>query len=136
MYTIHVSIRPDSLQPQGLQPTRVLCPWDSPGKNTGVGCHALLQGIFLTQGLNPRLLSLLHWQAGSLPLASPGEPPCLMYLAFYFSVLSVLLSPETLLSHNIGDEMLHNSIRRMDPCCFIYCLSISFSAFCVTINIE
>ena len=33
----------DSLQPQGLQPTRLLCPWDSPGKSTGVGCHALLQ---------------------------------------------------------------------------------------------
>ena len=37
-----------------------LCPWDSPGKNTGVGYHALLQGIFLTQGLNPHLLWLLH----------------------------------------------------------------------------
>ena len=36
--------------------TRLLCPWDSPGKNTGVGCHTLLQGIFLTQGLNPCLL--------------------------------------------------------------------------------
>ena len=34
---------------------RLLCPWDSPGKNTGVGCHALLQGIFPTQGLNPGL---------------------------------------------------------------------------------
>ena len=34
---------------------RLLCPWDFPGKNTGVGCHALLQGIFLTQGPNPRL---------------------------------------------------------------------------------
>ena len=34
------------------------CPWDSPGKNTGVGCHALFQGIFPTQGLNPRLLRL------------------------------------------------------------------------------
>ena len=34
----------DSLQPPGLQPTRLLCPWDSPGRNTGVGCHALLQG--------------------------------------------------------------------------------------------
>ena len=42
-----------SLQPHGLQPTRLLCPWDSLGKNTGVGCHSLLQGIFLTQGLNP-----------------------------------------------------------------------------------
>ena len=36
--------------------TRLLCPWDSPGKNTGVGCHVLLQGIFWTQGLNPDLL--------------------------------------------------------------------------------
>ena len=42
----------DSLQPHGLQPTRFLCPWDSPGKNTGVGCHFLLQGIFPTQGSN------------------------------------------------------------------------------------
>ena len=41
---------------------------DSPGSNTGVGCHFLLQGILLTQGLNPCLLSLLHWQACSLPL--------------------------------------------------------------------
>ena len=39
----------------GLYPTRLLCPWDSPGKNTGVGCHFLLQGIFLTQGLNLNL---------------------------------------------------------------------------------
>ena len=56
----------DSLQPHGLKPTRLLCPWDSPGKNTGGGCHFLLQGIFLTQGSNPCLLYLLHWQAGSL----------------------------------------------------------------------
>ena len=41
----------DSLFPYGLQLTRLLCPWDFPGKNTGVGCHSLLQGIFLTQGL-------------------------------------------------------------------------------------
>ena len=48
---------------------------DSPGKNTGVGCHVLLQGIFPTQGSNPGLLCLLYWQAGSLPLAPPGKPP-------------------------------------------------------------
>ena len=60
----------------GLYPARLLCPWDSPGKNTGVGCHALLQGIFLTQGSNPHLLCLLCWQVGSLPLAPPGKPHC------------------------------------------------------------
>ena len=42
----------DSLQPHGLQPARILCPWNSPGESTGVGCHSLLQGIFPTQGSN------------------------------------------------------------------------------------
>ena len=46
---------------------------DSPGKSTGVGCRFLLQGIFLTQGSNPRLLCFLHWQAGSLPLHHLGS---------------------------------------------------------------
>ena len=43
----------DSLQPSGRWPARLLCPWDSPGKNAGVGCRVLLQGIFPTQGSNP-----------------------------------------------------------------------------------
>ena len=47
--------------------------WDSPGKNTGVGCHTVLQGIFPIQGSNPSLLRLLHWQAGSLPLTPTGK---------------------------------------------------------------
>ena len=51
------SVVSDSLRPYGLWPTRLLCPWNFPGKNTGVDCHSLLQGIFLTQGLN---LGLLH----------------------------------------------------------------------------
>ena len=50
------------------------CSWNSPGKNTGVGCHALLHGIFPTQGSNPCLLCLLHWQVGSLLLVPPGKP--------------------------------------------------------------
>ena len=50
---------------------RLLCPWDSPGKNTGVDCHSLLQGIFPTQGLNPHLL---HWQGDSLLLCHVGSP--------------------------------------------------------------
>ena len=89
---------------QGLQPARLLCPWNSPGKNTRVGCHALLQGIFPNQGSNPGLLyclshqgspRILEWvaipssrgfpipgikprsptiQADSLPSESPGKP--------------------------------------------------------------
>ena len=50
-----------------------VCPWDSPGKNTRVDCHALLQGIFPTQGSNPHLLCLLCWQVGFLPLAPLGK---------------------------------------------------------------
>ena len=46
---------PTLVQTQGLQAARLLYPWDFPGKNTGVGCHFLLQGIFLTQGSNPVL---------------------------------------------------------------------------------
>ena len=49
----------------------ILRPWDPPGKNTRVGCHFLLQGIFSTQGSNVHLLCLLHWQVGSLPLTPP-----------------------------------------------------------------
>ena len=51
------SVMSNSVRPYGLQPARVLCPWASLGKNTGVGCHALLQGIFPTQGLNLHLLN-------------------------------------------------------------------------------
>ena len=49
------SVVSDALQPRGLQPARLLCPWESPGKNTGVGCRFLLQGVFPTQGSNPCL---------------------------------------------------------------------------------
>ena len=48
--------------------------WDFPGKNTGVGCYSLFQGIFPTQGQNLDLLHLLHWQADSLSLVPPGQP--------------------------------------------------------------
>ena len=62
----------ESLKPCGLYVAHQSPLWDSPGKNIGVGCRFLLQGIFLTQGLNSSLLCLLHWQA--LPLKPPGKP--------------------------------------------------------------
>ena len=63
------SVMSDCLQLHRLEPTRLSSPWNSPGKNTKVCFHVLLQGIFLTQGSNPHLLPLLHWQADSLPLS-------------------------------------------------------------------
>ena len=59
---------PTLCNPMNCSPPGVLCPWDSPGKNTGVDRHSLLQGIFPTQESNPRLLCSLHWQMVSLPL--------------------------------------------------------------------
>jgi len=58
---------------------QVLCPWGSPGKNTGVGRHFLLQGIFLTQGLN---WSLFHEKADSLLFEPPGKPFLVYSLVF------------------------------------------------------
>ena len=49
-------------------------------KNTGAGCRFLLLEIFPTQGSNPRLLHLLHWQVDSLPLCHLGSPRCLRIL--------------------------------------------------------
>ena len=56
-----------------MGPASLPCPWDFPGKNTGMGCHFLLQGIFLTQGSNLSLLRLLHWQEGSLTTSATWE---------------------------------------------------------------
>ena len=78
---------------------RLLCPWGSPGKDILVVCHALLQGFFLTQGSNPCLLYLLHWQAVLfffffLPLAPPGKPILLEWsLKTYTACSEPLLYP-------------------------------------------
>ena len=58
---------------------------DSPGKNTEVGCHALLQGIFLTQGLNPHLLRLLRWQVSFSSLVPLGK----LHLLLFNTILQV-----------------------------------------------
>ena len=81
------SVMPDSLRSHGLQPIRLLCPWGFPGKkNTGVGCHFLLQGIFLTQGSN---LGLLHCKRQILHQLSYQEA---LNKRFYCLFLSLLFS--------------------------------------------
>ena len=64
------SVVSDFFQTHGLQPTRLLCPWNFPGKTTGAGYYFFLQGIFSTQGLN---MSLLHWQTDSIPQSHLGS---------------------------------------------------------------
>ena len=68
--------------------TRFLCLWDSPGRNTGMGCHAFLQGIFPTLWLN---LRLLQWQADSLPLSHQGRPKVLVQFSSVQSLSHVQL---------------------------------------------
>ena len=59
------------LLPHEPQPARLFCPWDFPGKTIGVGCYFLLQGILLTQGLNP---CLRHLTCGFFTTEPPGKP--------------------------------------------------------------
>ena len=90
----------NSLWPYGPWPTRLICPWDSLGKKTGVGCCALLQGIFLTQGAKLCLLHLLHWWAGSLPLAPPRKPFLLYACSQFFKSASWYYYKTNLLSQH------------------------------------
>ena len=77
----------NSVQPYGQQPTRLLCSWDSPGKNTGVGCHALPQEIFPIQGSNPGLLGV-SCIGDTLPLS-----PSVKLVNVYY-VLDKMVSPQ------------------------------------------
>ena len=85
-----------TLRPHELYPARLLCPWYSLGKNTGMGCHFLLQGIFPTQESNSAFLCLLHWQVDSLPRAPPGKSTILLsilckillFLFFFFLIIN------------------------------------------------
>ena len=67
------------LRLHGLEPTRLLCPWNSPGKNTGVGCHFLLQGIFLNQRSNQ---GLLHCRQILYQLSHQEVSPCCISTLF------------------------------------------------------
>ena len=72
MYDKPLQLCPTLCNTMNYGPPGSLVHSNSPGKNAGVDCHGLLQGFFPTQELNKTLLHLLHWQAGSLPLAPPG----------------------------------------------------------------
>ena len=92
-----------TLQPHGLQPARLLCSWDYPGKNTRVGWHFFLQEIFQTQGSNPYLLCFLHWWADTLPLSHLGS--CWMtYFTLTKDLLKIPLSKHSPILRCWGEE--------------------------------
>ena len=82
----------DSLRPKDCSPSgSSLCPWAFSGKNTGVGCHFVLQGIFPAQGLNPHLL---HWEADSFTTEPPGKENNLG--RFLYNCLNICTAQESL----------------------------------------
>ena len=85
----------DSLRSHGLYPAQLFCPWNSPGKNTGVGCHSFLQGIFLTQGSNSSLPHLSPWAGLSSLTVCWGNLASLAQATVLIGVLSVLQEPHS-----------------------------------------
>ena len=122
------SVMSNSSQPHGLQPTRLLCPWDFPGKHTGVGCHFLLQGIFLTLGLNLCLLHHLYWQVDFLPSEPLGKPPeCKLtfyQILFFASQLlsSCDLEKEQRIYECSWGRIGAAHIQNVCVCLFTYCI--------------
>ena len=98
------------LWPHRLQPIRLLCPWDSPGKNTGVGCHDFLHGIFPTQELNLCLLHLLHCQVDSLPLSYLGSLYIYIYSKYSSNKKSVFFSKYRYRSLHVLQILLQSNI--------------------------
>ena len=97
----------DSLQPYGLQPTWILCPWNFPGKNTIVGCHFLLQGFFPTQGSNLCLSHLLYWQADSLPLSYLESLKICLYNIILTSFIHLCGQSQL---HTVGPRTKHKRV--------------------------
>ena len=99
------------MQPHGLKPTRLLYLWNSPGKNTGVRCHSLLQGIFLTQGSNP---GLLHCRQIPYHLSHQGSLWGRME-TYICMAESLCCSPETITVLLIGYIPIQNRRRQWQP---------------------
>ena len=122
----------NSLQPHGLWPTRLLSPWNSSGKNTGVGCHFLLQGIFSTQESNlcllpPALAGRFFTQMHrDIPLS-----PCLSFQVCFISSirlgqLALILTHLVLFLHSTFHS--YNGARHSDQTLPIWCLPPSSSS--------
>ena len=98
-----------------------------PSKNARVSCHFLLQGIFPTQGLNPHLLCLLHWQADALPLSHLGSPyyTYILYIHIVIHLIGFvsLANPNTL--NNRYKFLVIQDEKVLEICCIILCLYLT-----------
>ena len=97
-----------TLWPHRLQPTRLLCSRDFPGKNTGVGCHFLLQGVFPTQGSNSLFLHLLYWQVDFLPLRHLGSQHLIFYTRWHLKYIASYKWQHVIPSENHSSKFTWN----------------------------
>ena len=119
---VSCSVLSDSLQPHGLQPTRLLCPWDSPGQNTGVNCHSLPKQIFSTWGSNPGLLHcrqiLYHLSyreaLGSLCRTANYQELSSLHVVMYVSMLLSQTIPPSL-SLKVSKSLFSMSASPLRP---------------------
>ena len=127
----------NSLWLHGLGPTRLLGLWDSPGKNTGVGCHPLLQGIFLTQESNP---GLLHCRQILYHLSYQGSPTSLLIIhstTLFMLTLKITVCILDLLENIIKNiltttpkiQAFYNTWIPLDPYVVLSNIVIHFNSF-------
>ena len=102
---------PTLFDPHGLQPTRLLCSWDFPDMDTGVVCQFLLQGIFLTQGLNP---GFLHYKEDSLPPEQPWKPVYFILALNLETTLTQITQPSS-----IGNKTPPKTTAMLSPSCIL-----------------
>ena len=112
----------------------LLYPCDFPGKNTGVGCHFLLERIFPTQGSNARLLHLLHWRVDSLPLSRLGSPSTTQYSVINFSYHVVIRSSDHIHFETEIFYPLPSSIS-LHPSLIIYTMQHLSSVWLISLSI-
>ena len=105
------SVMSDSLRPRGLQPARLLCPWKSPGKNPGVGCHSLLWGIFPTQGSN---LGLLYYTQILYYLSHQGSS------SIAYIHLKVSVVPEYYTFNDVPLRWFHIYLELLSSCLWLH----------------
>ena len=91
----------------------MVCPWDSPGKSTGVGCHSLLEGILLTQGLNPRLL---HCRQILYHLSYQGNPQLQVGSTYYMTEMTLYSQSNSLREIISISKDETNEVQRLEMC--------------------
>ena len=129
-FSISHSVVFDSLQLHGLYPTRLLCPWNSPDKNTVVGNHSLLYPVFQTQGSNP---GLLHCRRILYHLSHQGSRLTISYTMLEFSTAENVEAPKLCIVQGSPvlcfslNQLGNSSILQKHVCLFVFLFSCAFS---------